>query len=134
MTQIATVEEILDHGYAKISVPRKSACGHDCEDCAGCGVTGAAVRARAKNDVGARPGQKVLVESSTKKLLGVVAVVYLLPVVFFLLGYFLSDGLGESVRYLIAVGAAALSFIPSVVYDRYARRHETLTYTILRVF
>ena len=134
MTQIATVEEILDHGYAKISVPRKSACGHDCEDCAGCGVTGAAVRARAKNDVGARPGQKVLVESSTKKLLGVVAVVYLLPLVFFLLGYFLSDGLGESVRYLIAVGAAALSFIPSVVYDRYARRHETLTYTILRVF
>jgi len=134
MTQIATVEEILDHGYAKISVPRKSACGHDCEDCAGCGVTGAAVRARARNDVGARPGQKVLVESSTKKLLGVVAVVYLLPVVFFLLGYFLSDGLGESVRYLIAVGAAALSFIPSVIYDRYARRHETLTYTILRVF
>ena len=32
MTQIATVEEILSGGYALISVPRKSACGHDCED------------------------------------------------------------------------------------------------------
>ena len=134
MTQIATVEEILDHGYARISVPRKSACGHDCEECAGCGVSGASVRARARNDVGAQPGQKVVVESSTRKLLGVVAIVYLLPVVFFLLGYFLSAGLNETVRYLIAIGAAGLSFIPSVIYDRYARRHESLTYTILRVF
>ena len=134
MTQIATVEQLLDHGYASISVPRKSACGHDCEECAGCGVTGAAVRARAKNDIGAQPGQKVVVESSTKKLLGVVALVYLLPVIFFMLGYFLTEGLGETGRYLIAIGAFALSFIPCILYDRYARRHETLTYTILRLF
>ena len=133
MTQIATVEQILEHGYASISVPRKSACGHDCEECAGCGVTGAAVRAKAKNDIGAQPGQKVVVESSTKKLLGVVALVYLLPVIFFLLGYFLTNGLGETVRYLVAIGAFALSFIPCIAYDRYARRHESLTYTILRL-
>lgn len=133
MTQIATVEQILDHGYVQISVPRKSACGHDCEECAGCGVTGAAVRAKARNDIGARPGQKVVVESSTKKLLGVVALVYLLPMICFLLGYFLSGGLGETTRYLIAIGAFALSFIPCILYDRYARRHETLTYTILRL-
>ena len=35
MTQIATVEKILPGGMAEISVPRKSACGHDCEECAG---------------------------------------------------------------------------------------------------
>ena len=63
MTQIATVERILDADHAEISVPRKSACGHDCEECAGCGVTGAAVRARASNPIGAQPGQKVVVES-----------------------------------------------------------------------
>ena len=84
MTQIATVEKILPGGMAEISVPRKSACGHDCEECAGCGMTGAAIRARARNDVGAQKGDKVVVESSTKKLLGVVALVYLLPVVGFL--------------------------------------------------
>ena len=43
MTQIATVEKILPGGMAEISVPRKSACGHDCEECAGCGVSGASV-------------------------------------------------------------------------------------------
>ena len=40
MTQVATVEKILRDGYVQISVPRKSACGHDCEECAGCGMTG----------------------------------------------------------------------------------------------
>lgn len=66
MTQIATVEKLLPGGYAEISVPRKSACGHDCEECAGCGMTGAAIRARAKNNADAQPGDKVVVESSTK--------------------------------------------------------------------
>ena len=135
MTQIATVEKLLPGGYAEISVPRKTACGHDCEECAGCGMTGAAIRARAKNDPGAAVGQKVVVESSTKKLLGVAALVYLLPVAGFLLGYFLTAGLPtEGWRYAIAIGAAALSFLASVAYDRKARREESLTYTILRVF
>ena len=101
MTQIATVEKILPGGFVEISVPRKSACGHDCEECAGCGMTGAAIHARAKDPVGVRPGQKVVVESATRKILGVVALVYLLPVVGFLLGYFLSEGLAEGVRRLL---------------------------------
>ena len=134
MTQIATVERLLDNGYAEISVPRKSACGHDCEECAGCGMTGAAIKARAKNGADAQPGDKVVVESSTKKLFGVIALVYLLPVVFFLLGYFLTEGLSESLRYVIAIAAAVLSFLPSVFYDRYAKRRETLTYEIVRLF
>ena len=132
MTQIATVEQILDNGYVKISVPRKSACGHDCEECAGCGMTGAAIYARAKDTIGTRPGQKVIVESETKKMLGVVALVYLLPVVGFLLGYFLTEGLTEGTRYLVAVVGAIVAFLPCVGYDRYARRNETLTYTVVR--
>ena len=134
MTQIATVEKILDAGFVEISVPQKSACGHDCEECAGCGMTGAAIHARASDPVGVKPGDKVVVQSETKKLLGVVALVYLLPVVAFLLGYFLSEGLAEKVRYIIAIAAAAAAFLPSIFYDRYAKRHEVLTYTIMRLF
>ena len=134
MTQIATVEKILDAGFVEISVPRKSTCGHDCEECAGCGMTGAAIHARASDPVGVKPGDKVVVQSETKKLLGVVALVYLLPVVAFLLGYFLSEGLAEKVRYIIAIAAAAAAFLPSIFYDRYAKRHEVLTYTIMRLF
>ena len=105
MTQIATVEKILPGGFVEISVPRKSACGHDCEECAGCGMTGAAIHARAKDPVGVRPGQKVVVESATRKILGVVALVYLLPVVGFLLGTNIG-GLGT----LVASLASLISF------------------------
>lgn len=59
-------------------------------------MTGAAIKARARNDIGAQPGDKVVVESSTKKIFGVVALVYVLPVVLFLLGYFLSEGLARA--------------------------------------
>lgn len=134
MTQIATVERILDGGFAEISVPRKSACGHDCEECAGCGMTGASIYARARNTPGAQPGDKVVVESSTKKLLGVVALVYLLPVVGFMLGYFLTPMLAERWRYAAAIAGAAVLFIPCIFYDRYARRRNILTYEILRLF
>ena len=134
MTQVATVEKILRDGYVQISVPRKSACGHDCEECAGCGMTGAAIKARARNDIGAQPGDKVVVESSTKKIFGVVALVYVLPVVLFLLGYFLSEGLAEGMRYAIAVATFVVSFIPCVLYDRHARKKELLTYQIMRLF
>ena len=60
--------------------------------------------------------------------------VWVMQVVLFLLGYFLSEGLAENWRYAIAIVAAIVSIIPCVLYDRHARRKEVLTYTILRRF
>ena len=135
MTQIATVERILDADHAEISVPRKSACGHDCEECAGCGVTGAAVRARAVNPIGAQPGQKVVVQSDSQKMLGIVAMVYLIPVVLFLLGY-LGTMLLVSPSAAAAVGG--IGFLAgigiAVAYDRHLRRQGGLRFTIVRLF
>ncbi|MBR1689629.1 MAG: SoxR reducing system RseC family protein [Oscillibacter sp.] len=136
MTQIATVERILDSQHAEISVPRKSACGHDCEECAGCGVTGAAVRARAVNTVGAEPGQKVVVESSTRNMLGIVALVYLIPVVLFLAGYLIALALGGSVgvQYGTAAAGFFLGIVPAILYDRRLRARGGLSFTIVRLF
>ena len=56
-------------------------------------------------------------------------------VVGFLLGYFLTEGLlTEGWRYGAAIAAAAVFFLPSVCYDRYAGKKGSLTYTILRLF
>ena len=120
MTQIATVEKILDDTHAEISVPRKSACGHDCEECAGCGVSGVSVYAKALNTVGAQPGQKVVVESDTKKMLKIVSFVYLIPVVLFLAGYLITLALTPSVavQYTVAVAGAVLGVLLAVWYDR----------------
>ena len=119
---------------AEIVVPRKSACGHDCEECAGCGVTGAAVTASAENPVGAAAGDLVEVESSTKKLLGIVALVYCVPVLLFLVGYFATAGLlgSEGARYAAAGVGFLLGFLPAVLYDRRMRKRGSVSYTIVR--
>jgi len=136
MTQIATVSRIIDSNYAEISVPRKSACGHDCEECAGCGVTGAAVLARAANPIGARIGQKVVVQSETSKMLGIVAFVYLIPVVLFLLGYVVTAFLTSSValQYGVAVTGFFIGIVAAILYDRKLKERGGLTFTIVRLF
>ena len=136
MTQIATVERILDADHVEISVPRKSACGHDCEECAGCGVTGTAVKARAENPIGARPGQKVVVESSTQKMLGIVALVYAIPVALFLIGYLAAFALSGNVgvQYATAVIGFVLGIIFAIRYDRRLRAQGGLSFTIVRLF
>lgn len=136
MTQIATVRRIIDSKYAVISVPRKTACGHDCEECAGCGVSGAAVEAKAINTIGAIPGQKVVVESSTQKMLGIVAFVYAVPVFLFLLGYLIPLLLGTGVA--VQYGVAAVGFFAgvalAVLYDRRIKSQGGLVFTITRLF
>ena len=136
MTQIATVQRIIDSKYAVISVPRKSACGHDCEECAGCGVSGAAVHAKAINSVGAKVGQKVVVQSDTKKMLRIVALVYLIPVVLFLAGYLVPALMGASValQYTLALVGFFAGIAGAICYDRYLRARGGLSFTIVRLF
>ena len=133
MTQTATVQRILSNGMAEIAVPRKSACGHDCEECAGCGMSGSSVLARAQNPIGAVAGEKVIVETSTKQLLGIVALVYSVPLVLFLVGYFASEGVGsESVRYAIAIVSFFLGMLPAIIVDRRMKKTGSVNYTIVR--
>lgn len=136
MTQIATVERIIDADHAEISVPRKSACGNDCEECAGCGVTGAAVHARALNPIGARPGQKVVVQSDTNKMLRIIALVYLTPVLLFLAGYFITMAVTSSaaIQYLAAGTGFAAGILLAVFYDRRLRQRGGLSFQIVRLF
>lgn len=136
MTQIATVEKILDNQHAIISVPRKSACGHDCEECAGCGISGTAIRAKAINTIGARIGQKVVVESSTEKMLGIVALVYLTPIVLFFAGYItmLLLNFSVAVQYSVAGIGFVLGILCAVWYDRRLRDRGGLSFTIVRLF
>ena len=131
MTQVATVEKLLRGGKAEISVPRKSACGHDCESCSGCGMTGSSTYAVALNPIGARVGQKVVVESGNRRLYKAMLLVYTVPVVLFLIGYFASyAAASEGVRYGIAIAAFCLGVVPAIVYDRKMKRTGGMIFTI----
>ncbi len=137
MTQIATVEKVIDNEFAEIAVPRKSACGHDCEDCAGCGVAGYAVHAVARNEVNAQPGDKVVVESSTKKVMSVVVLVYIVPFIAFFIGYAVGHmGLhfDDVMSGFVGVLFFLLGLVPALMYNRHVKKNGTLQYHIVRLF
>ena len=122
MTQVATVEKLLRDGRAEVAVRRQSACSHDCATCPGCGAGGQVVRAVAEDLVGVKEGDTVLLYSRDGAVLGAAAVVYLLPVVFFLAGYAISAGLGSLVlRVLLVLASTALGLLPAIALDRLSR-------------
>ena len=137
MTQIATVEKLIDAQYAEISVPRESACGHDCAGCGGCGMIAQSVHAVAKNLVGARPGDKVVVESSTKKVLSIVVLVYVVPFVCFFLGYAFSAsflGFKDGISGLLGFLCFLIGVVPALLYNRHVKMSGSLQYSIVRLF
>ncbi|MCR5826524.1 MAG: SoxR reducing system RseC family protein [Oscillospiraceae bacterium] len=134
MKQIATVEKLRQDGRAEIVVARQSACAHDCHECAGCGGTAAPIRALVDNPIGAQAGQKVVVESSSRQIFGVILLVYMLPVVLFFLGYFAASSFGSAVAVAVAVLAFFAGIVPAILYDRSVRRSGGMTFTIVQSF
>ena len=92
--------------------------------------------ARASNPIGAQPGQKVVVESSTKKMLRIVVLVYLIPVVLFLAGYVITSMLTASVaaQYTVAGAGFVLGIVFAIFYDRWLRARGGLSFNIVRLF
>ena len=134
MKQIATVEKLRQDGRAEIVVARQSACAHDCHECAGCGGSVAPIRAVVDNPIGARAGQKVIVESSSRQMFRVILLVYMLPVALFFVGYFAASPLGGKAAAAVSVLAFFLGVVPAVLYDRAVRRSGGMTFTIVRSF
>ena len=94
------------------------------------------MKAKAINHVGALPGQKVVVESSTKKMLGIVSFVYANQVVLVVLGYLLMAFTTTSVplQYGVAIAGFVIGIVLAVFYDRRIKRQGGLTFNIVRLF
>lgn len=121
MRQKATVEALLPDGAARLSVRRESACSGDCHKCAGCGAVAQTLTLTARNSISARPGDRVWVESKSGPVLWAAALVYLLPLLCFLVGYLAAYGLG-SWAFAVGGGAFLLGMFPAFLYDRRLKR------------
>ena len=122
MEQIVTVRALYPDGTAEVACRRASACGGDCGHCGGC-TNAQTVLVRAYNPIGAKPGDRVVVESASCQVLGATAAVYLLPVLFLLGGYALAGGPGGAIGF-------ALGLAPAVWMDRRRRKGGRLLYTV----
>lgn len=133
MTQIAQVKKILAPDLAEIAVVRQGACSHNCSDCGGC-MTAAqpTVTARAENRVGAREGELVVVETASAQLLGMMAFVYLLPMVLLIGGYLAAQAMGAATGWCILAGVAAFAVSIGLIVglDRHMKRTKGIQFKI----
>lgn len=129
MEQLVRVQRCNQDGTAQVMHVRQSACSGDCHKCSGCGAVEQKMLFTAHNPIGARPGQVVTVRTETGPVLAAAAVLYLLPVALFVVGYisFLLlwelGGLGGILGFVLGVAV-------SVVYDRKVASKQKTEYTI----
>ena len=129
MTQTVRVHKLNADGTAQVIHIRQSACSGDCHKCSGCGAAEETLLLTAANPIGAKPGQLVNIASDSKPVLAAAAVLYMMPMAMFFLGY--------------AIGAAAfargalagclcfgLGIVLAVVYDRRMAKKQKTVYTI----
>ena len=107
MTQQGTIKKLLPGGLAEVEVTRRSACGHDCAKCGGCGgLETQTLYVTARNHAHAAIGDRVLLEGETKQVLGFAVLVYLLPLVLFFIGYGIAAALAGGVLFVLGILAA----------------------------
>ena len=131
MEQLVRVIKIHDDGSATVVHFRESACSGDCHKCSGCGAAKETIVFEAKNDLGARVGDLVKVESASGPVLQAAMVMYMLPMVLFFAGY----GLGELLWGMGGLGGAicfGLSIAIAVIYDRKVLKKKGTEYTITK--
>lgn len=129
MQQRVQVAKIFPDGYAEVFVQRESACSGDCHKCSGCGAAKQQVFVRARNAIGARPGDQVIVTSDDRQILPAMLVVYILPLILLLAGYFAGLGLGVAPGLLAAAGFGA-GVVVMILYNRYVQQKRPVTFVI----
>lgn len=129
MTQTVRVIQCRADGTARVVHVRQSACSGDCHKCSGCGAVQEAVELIADNPIGAATGDLVVMEAATGPVLAAAAMLYLMPLVLFFLGYLLGNlWLGKGG--LLGCGAFVLGIVLCVLYDRTVEKRKNTVYTI----
>jgi sigma-E factor negative regulatory protein RseC len=125
----------IENGLAKVKTSRHS----DCENCGSCpGSTALVLEAR--NPLGARPGQRVLIEVKELSMVKSAFVVYMLPVIAVFCGAMLGGYAAERLMaepLWYSIGGGSLAFFSSLLYikyfDRSTRKNVSMQPVITRI-
>ena len=134
MTNEGIVTKLLPNRMAEVAVTRSTACGGNCGSCEACQFQNE-LKTIAKNTVGAQPGQKVTIETSSSVIFGAAMLVYVMPLVFFVIGYIIAGALGasEGICVLTSFLFLILSAVVLVVSQRKTRNRKKIEFEIIEI-
>ncbi len=132
MTQEAIVVKLLPQDMAEVAVTRMTACGGNCGSCESC-MLQSEVRTLAKNRAAAQPGQRVLIESRSSAVFGAIFLVYVMPLLCFLIGYGAAylAGAREGLCILCSFIGLAVGALILVLSQRRRKKRE-ISYEIIK--
>lgn len=133
MTQDAVVTQIFPNNMAEVAVVRGTACGSNCGNCESC-LYQNELKTMAKNRINAMPGQKVIIQSKSSRVFSAAMLVYVMPLVLFLIGYAVAYILGASEGLCVAVSFCGLVIggVVLVVSQRMRKDKNPITFDIVR--
>ena len=130
MEQTVRVRAVYPDGTAQVVCLRESACSGDCHKCAGCGAQQQTMLFEAVNAIGAKPGDTVTVRGESGPVLAAAAILYMMPLALFFLGYLIGALLWE-LGALTGGAAFVLGGVLAWVYDRKVAKKQKTVYTII---
>lgn len=133
MTQEGIVTRVFADGKAEVAVTRMTACGGNCGSCESC-LLQSEVKTVADNHVNAQPGERVMIESRTSAVFRAVFLVYVMPLICFLLGYgaAYAAGLREGLCILCSfIGLAVGALL--IVFSQRGKRKTGISYDITQI-
>ena len=124
MERLARIQETYEDGTALV----RAVC-MDCRSCGGCGSTQKQALFRVKNPIDAHLGELVTVtEASGLAQIGA-AVLYLMPLILFLAGYYAGNALWNAGAVTGSLAFAAY-IICAAIWNRTAGKKQKTVYTI----
>lgn len=134
MTQDAVVTKLLPNNMAEVAVTRSTACGGNCGSCESC-IFQSELKTSARNLAGARPGQKVIIESKSSSIYKAAMLVYVVPIVLVVLGYVLAYVLGASEGLCIASAFLGLIIgaVIVVLSQKLKKNKDDITFDIVQL-
>lgn len=106
-----------------------------CEKCKGCAMSSSGeIIVRAKNSIGAGAGDRVEIEIPEGEGIRAALMVFILPVIGLLAGYFFGKNLflSESYGIIFALVFMALTFLALSVYDKYLSSKKECKASIIK--
>lgn len=135
MTQDAVVTKLLPDNMAEVAVARTTACGGNCGSCESC-IFQSQLKTPARNLVGAKPGQRVIIQSKSSAIYKAALLVYVFPMLLTLLGYLLAylAGAPEGACVGAAFAGLALGAALVVISQRMKKdKDKEISFDIVRL-